>query len=234
MVLFCHYCGKLCYHSHTVFFSSVCVCVGGGWVCTHVYGCPQKGFGSLGVGVTVLDHPSWVLGTKLNSTSRTTGTFICLALSLAPHTSFSKMKKEPRASSLLGKHSTKSYPQPLSHTWNIISSNLLDAIWNYWWRWSGHMQANKTDVSIVPIGPGFFKYCPRNSHIKIIETGNMYQARVSRVEARNLSLTSIPGNPYIIKSLGVSAPHCKPFKLLCLVSIFDNAYLLTGLIIPVK
>lgn len=56
-----------------------------------------------------------------------------------------------------------------------------------------------TDVSIVPIGPGFFKYGPRNSHIKITTTENTCQVRVSRVEARNLSLTSFPGNLYIIK-----------------------------------
>lgn len=61
------------------------------------------------------------------------------------------------------------------------------------------MQTNKTVVSIVPIGPGFYEYGPRNSHIKIIDTGNTYQARVSRVGARNLSLTSVPGNPHIIK-----------------------------------
>lgn len=65
--------------------------------------------------------------------------------------------------------------------------------------WSGHIQTNKTEVSIVPIGPGFFNYDPRKSHIKLTDTGNTYQVRVFRVEVRKLSLTSFPGNPYIIK-----------------------------------
>lgn len=65
--------------------------------------------------------------------------------------------------------------------------------------WSGHIQTNKTEVSIVPTGPGFFSYGPRKSHIKLTDTGNTYQVRVSRVEVRKLSLTSFPGNPYIIK-----------------------------------